>query len=148
MADSGFEHIVVPSKELKLAHLIAALLKRWPLGTNQGAVRPSHFLCYLDEFTFRFNRHTSASRGKLFYRLVQQAMMVCPAPAPTINVPAVPFLVGADNFNLDPIDEDSDHKIYQLLESSTYPQKLISFLPKRKESSCDRIGSEAFPCLM
>jgi hypothetical protein len=68
-------------------------------------------LYYLDEFTFRFNRYTSASRGKLFYRLIQQAMMVAPAPASTINGPAVPFLVGADNFNLDPIDEDSDYKI-------------------------------------
>ena len=29
---------------------------------------------YLDEFTFRFNRRKSKSRGKLFYRLVQQAV--------------------------------------------------------------------------
>jgi hypothetical protein len=36
LADSGFEHIVVPSKELKLAHLIAALLKRWLLDIYQG----------------------------------------------------------------------------------------------------------------
>ncbi len=35
---------------------------------------------YLDEFTFRFNRRTSKSRGKLFYRLVQQAMQVDPVP--------------------------------------------------------------------
>ena len=35
---------------------------------------------YLDEFTFRFNRRTSGSRGKLFYRLVQQAAQIAPQP--------------------------------------------------------------------
>ena len=35
---------------------------------------------YLDEYTFRFNRRKSRSRGKLFYRLVQQAAQVDPAP--------------------------------------------------------------------
>ena len=30
---------------------------------------------YLDEFVFRFNRRTSASRGMLFYRLLQQAVV-------------------------------------------------------------------------
>ena len=33
---------------------------------------------YLDEFTFRFNRRDSKSRGKLFYRLLQQAVQVDP----------------------------------------------------------------------
>lgn len=59
---------------------VAALLKRWLLGTHQGAVHPNHFDYYLDEFTFRFNRRTSRSRGKLFYRLLQQAMQVEPSP--------------------------------------------------------------------
>jgi len=68
--ENNFRHIVIQSKDLKLAHLIAALMKRWLLGTYQGAVRPSHLSYYLDEFTFRFNRRTSKSRGKLFYRLV------------------------------------------------------------------------------
>ena len=63
---------------LPLAHRIAALLKRWLLGTYQGAVRPAHLDYYLDEYTFRFNRRTSASRGKLFFRLVQQAVLVAP----------------------------------------------------------------------
>lgn len=39
---------------------------------------------YLDEFTFRFNRRTSASRGKLFFRLVQHLLAVDPAPRPTL----------------------------------------------------------------
>lgn len=53
---------------------LAALLKSWLQGTHQGSVQPSHLDYYLDEFTFRFNRRTSRSRGKLFYRFVQQAV--------------------------------------------------------------------------
>jgi hypothetical protein len=59
---------------LPLVNRVASLLKRWLLGTHQGAVRLSHLDYYLDEFTFRFNRRTSRSRGLLFHRLVQQAM--------------------------------------------------------------------------
>lgn len=65
---------------LPRVHQVAALLKRWLLGTHQGAVRPAHLDYYLDEFTFRFNRRTSRSRGKLFYRLLQQAVQVEPSP--------------------------------------------------------------------
>lgn len=61
-------------------HRVASLLKRWLMGTHQGAVSHEHLDYYLDEFTFRFNRRTSASRGKLFYRLVQQAVQVDPRP--------------------------------------------------------------------
>jgi len=64
----GYKHTVVGSKELNIAHLVAALLKRWLLGTYQGAVRPTQLDYYLDEYTFRFNRRKSAARGKLFYR--------------------------------------------------------------------------------
>ena len=106
LSEVGFDHVIQTSKELKLVHLVAALLKRWLLGTYQGAVRHSHLAYYLDEFTFRFNRRTSASRGKLFYRLVQQAMMLDPVPAAALKGPAVPFLVGTENPNLDPIDDD------------------------------------------
>jgi hypothetical protein len=56
-----------------------SLLKRWPLmGTHQGAVSRKHLDYYLDEFTFRFNRRRSRNRGKLFFRLVQQAVAVEP----------------------------------------------------------------------
>ena len=41
---------------LPRVHRIAALLKRWLLGTHQGAVTRDHLEYYLDEFTFRFNR--------------------------------------------------------------------------------------------
>ena len=61
-------------------HRVVSLLKRWLLGTHQGAIGHEHLDCYLEEFTFRFNRRTSASRGKLFYRLAQQAVLVAPVP--------------------------------------------------------------------
>ena len=59
---------------------LVSLLKRWLLGTHHGAVTHEHLDHYLDEFTFRFNRRRSRSRGKLFFRLVQQAVAVGPAP--------------------------------------------------------------------
>lgn len=65
---------------LPRVHRVAALLKRWLLGTHQGAVSPEHLDYYLDEFTFRFNRRTSKSRGKLFYRLLQQAVQIDAVP--------------------------------------------------------------------
>lgn len=63
---------------LPMVNRVTALLKNWLKGTHQGAVHASHLDYYLDEFTFRFNRRTSRSRGKLFYRLVQQAVAVAP----------------------------------------------------------------------
>lgn len=63
---------------LPRVHRVAALLKRWLLGTHQGSVGEHHLDYYLDEFTFRFNRRKSRKRGKLFYRLVQQAVQVDP----------------------------------------------------------------------
>ncbi len=69
---------------LPRVHRVASLLKRWLLGTHQGAIAPAHLDYYLDEFTFRFNRRTSGSRGKLFYRLVQQSVQVSPVPYQTL----------------------------------------------------------------
>lgn len=68
-------------------HRIISLLKRWLLGTHQGAVSHEHLDDYLAEFTFRFNRRLSASRGKLFYRLVQQMAQVAPQPYATVTNP-------------------------------------------------------------
>lgn len=65
---------------LPRVHLVASLLKRWLLGTHQGAVSREHLDYYLDEFTFRFNRRNSRSRGKLFLRLAEQAVAVGPSP--------------------------------------------------------------------
>lgn len=69
---------------LPRVHRVASLLKRWILGTHQGAVSSEHLDGYLDEFTFRFNRRTSRSRGKLFYRLLQNAMVVEPVPCKAV----------------------------------------------------------------
>jgi transposase-like protein len=89
----GYEHEIsvlqneerdAAGKLLPRVHLVVSLLKRWLLGTHQGAVSSRHLDYYLDEFTFRFNRRTSRSRGKLFYRLLQQAVQVDPAPYKTI----------------------------------------------------------------
>lgn len=66
------------SKLLPRVHRVASLLKRWLLGTHQGAASAAHLDYYLDEFTFRFNRRTSRSRGKLFFRLLQQTVQVGP----------------------------------------------------------------------
>jgi transposase-like protein len=83
----GYSHTVTKLKGkgkeaavelLPRVHRVASLLKRWLLGTHQGAVGPTHLDYYLDEFTFRFNRRLSASRGKLFFRLLQQAVQVGP----------------------------------------------------------------------
>jgi transposase-like protein len=67
-------------KLLPRVHRIASLLKRWLMGTLQGGVQQRHLDYYLDEFTFRFNRRTSRSRGLLFYRLMQQAATMLPTP--------------------------------------------------------------------
>jgi transposase-like protein len=85
-----------PSSLLPRVHRVISLLKRWLLGTHQGAVRFEHLDYYLDEFTFRFNRRRSRSRGKLFFRLVQQAVAVEPAPYASIirSAPAKPQDVG------------------------------------------------------
>ena len=88
LSGKGYKHHVRPlggnpekaSKLLPRVHRVASLLKRWLMGTHQGAVSREHLDYYLDEFTFRFNRRASKSRGKLFYRLVQQALAIDPVP--------------------------------------------------------------------
>lgn len=72
------------SELLPRVHHVVGLLKTWLAGTLHGAVSHEHLDYYLDEFTFRFNRRTSRSRGKLFYRMVQQAVQVDPVPYPAI----------------------------------------------------------------
>jgi transposase-like protein len=70
-----------PANELlPRVHLVVSRLKRWLLGTHQGAVAAAHLDYYLDEFTFRFNRRRSRHRGLLFLRLAQQAVQDDPVP--------------------------------------------------------------------
>lgn len=92
LADRGYRHRVVvqrgrpqePTALLPRVHRVTSLLKRWLLGTHQGAVSFAHLDYYLDEFTFRFNRRSSRHRGKLFYRLLEQAVRVPPVPYKTL----------------------------------------------------------------
>ncbi len=66
-------HVSMPG-----VHRVASLLKRWILGTHQGSVSAGHLQSYLEEFTFRFNRRTSFSRGLVFRRLLEQAVVMGP----------------------------------------------------------------------
>jgi transposase-like protein len=83
---NGYRHKITflkgrpePASELlPRVHRVISLLKRWLLGTHQGAISAAHLQDYLDEFTFRFNRRRSRSRGKLFFRLAQQAATMEP----------------------------------------------------------------------
>lgn len=84
----------VARQELDNVHLVISLLKRWLGGTHQGAVTPSHLQAYLDEFSFRFNRRLSHHRGKLFYRLMQQAVTARPPAVKALYTPK-PQPVGA-----------------------------------------------------
>jgi transposase-like protein len=85
---AGYDHEVTflhgksesPSTLMPRVHRVVSLLKRWLMGTHQGAVTHEHLDYYLDEFTFRFNRRESRNRGKLFYRLAQQAVAIDPVP--------------------------------------------------------------------
>jgi transposase-like protein len=86
--DIGYRHKVTvlagkkrePNQLMPRVHRVASLLKRWVLGTHQGAVSHEHLGYYLDEFTFRFNRRTSQYRGKLFFRMLEQAVATDPVP--------------------------------------------------------------------
>jgi len=85
LGNSGYKHLIPkkfevsdPKNTLPHVHMIVSLLKRWLLGTHQGAVEEMHLQAYLDEYVFRFNRRKSADRGLLFYRLLECAMVVPP----------------------------------------------------------------------
>ena len=63
-----------PGELLPGVHRVASLAKRWLLGTHQGSVEEAHLGSYLNEFVFRFNRRRSASRGLVFYRVLELAV--------------------------------------------------------------------------
>ncbi len=66
-------HVSMPG-----VHRIAALLKRWILGTHQGSFSSGHLQSYLEEYTFRFNRRLSKNRGLVFRRLLEQSVHTFP----------------------------------------------------------------------
>lgn len=76
-------HVTMPA-----VHRVASLLKRWLLGTHQGSVDPRYLQGYLEEFTFRFNRRTSRSRGLVFRRLLEQAVVTGPVTTADITAKA------------------------------------------------------------
>ena len=86
--DHGFDHIarVIGSdtkravKLLPNVHRVISLLKRWLLGTHQGAVSAKHLQHYLDEFAFRHNRRKVRHVGKIFYRMLQGASTTTVTP--------------------------------------------------------------------
>ena len=78
-------HNVKEEDEVEQTHLVAALLKRWLIGTLHGAISHKNLPYYLDEFTFRFNRRTSRSRGQLFYQLIEQALAIDPVPVKSLT---------------------------------------------------------------
>jgi transposase-like protein len=92
IANRGYEHAAVnlvheddPAHvHMPGVHRVASLLKRWIAGTLHQGISTKHLDYYLDEFTFRFNRRNSRSRGMLFYRLLQQAVATDPHPWDTL----------------------------------------------------------------
>lgn len=83
--DPGFVHEVKLHKYLEPAsellprvHRVISLLRRWLMGSHQGAVSHKRLDYYLEEFTFRFNRRRSKSRAKLFFRLIQETVAMDP----------------------------------------------------------------------
>lgn len=81
LSKKGYQHKVVDiakvpdgTEILPNVHRIASLLKRWLLGTHQNYVSETYLAYYLDEYTFRYNRRKSNSRGLLFQRLIEQGV--------------------------------------------------------------------------
>jgi transposase-like protein len=68
-----FAHVLMPG-----VHRLSSLLKRWILGTHQGSVSGMHLQAYLEEYTFRFNRRNAKSRGLIFKRLIEYALLSKP----------------------------------------------------------------------
>lgn len=86
LAKQGYSHqrTVLPSSHdpahvsMPGAHRVASLFKRWIQGTHQGSLAAAHLQSYLEQFTFRFNRRTSSSRGLAFRRLLEQTVATGP----------------------------------------------------------------------
>ncbi len=71
LSDHGFTHHPTPgylATDLDAVmpgpHLVSSLLKRWTAGTLHHRISRQQLPYYLDEFTFRFNRRTSRTRGR------------------------------------------------------------------------------------
>jgi len=81
ISNNGYKRVIQDNTKvldgdeiLPNVHRIASLLKRWLLGTHQNYIGNDYLSYYLDEYTFRYNRRKSNSRGLLFQRLVEQGV--------------------------------------------------------------------------
>ena len=91
-----------PDKLLPGVHRVASLAKRWLLGTHQGSVDDAHLASYLNEFVFRFNRRRSRSRGMVFYRVLELAVIhdpvryqdIAATERPRTVPPTPPYVTG------------------------------------------------------
>lgn len=84
LGESGYRHVaevIGPNQGaravqvLPKVHRAISLLKRWLIGTHQGAPKGKHLAHYLEEFEFRYNRRSSRHRSLLFQRLLDCALI-------------------------------------------------------------------------
>jgi transposase-like protein len=92
ISKSGYQHEIEDKTKLldgeeilPNVHRIASLLKRWLLGTHQNYIGEQYLSYYLDEYTFRYNRRKSNSRGLLFQRLIEQGVLHKPVEYKSIK---------------------------------------------------------------
>ena len=106
LREKGYDHqptVIGQPQERALelfphVHRVISLLKRWLLGTHQGAVETKYLPRYLEEFEFRFNRRGAAHRTLLFQRLLETAMHTRAQPYWRLigrSAPHQPLAVGA-----------------------------------------------------
>jgi hypothetical protein len=90
-----FSHVVINVKEsgdpahvvMPHVHRVASLLKRWLLGTHQGAVTHDQLRLLPRRVHLRFNRRRSRHRGLLFYRLIEGSLAADAHPYRTLLTP-------------------------------------------------------------
>jgi hypothetical protein len=108
VSSAWFERTVKIMKDDKNAlprvHPVFSLLKRWLLGTCHGAVNSRYLDFCLDEYIFRFDRRMSGNRGKLFMRILEQAVNTPPATRPDLKIP----LIGISGLDLEYMQFVSD----------------------------------------
>jgi hypothetical protein len=68
--EKGYVHEIIDRRDedvlLPHVHTVISLIKGWILGTLQGSCSREYISYYFDEYTFRFNRRKSKSRGCCF----------------------------------------------------------------------------------
>jgi transposase-like protein len=89
-------HLAIPNPDyaakdpLIICHIVSALLKRWWLGTYHGSISVKHMPAYMEDFTFRFNRRTTAGIGRITARLLHLAVAAQPVTRSQIVAQPIP----------------------------------------------------------